>query len=127
MLDTNVVSASPRGRAPDVVAKLRQTPRSRVCISIVTAMELRFGLAKNPQARARPAVEAFLRVMPIRYFPTGIARSYGKIRAQLERQGHPIGSLDMMIAAHAISARAELVTYNVREFSRVEGLDVVTW
>jgi tRNA(fMet)-specific endonuclease VapC len=127
MLDTNTVSLALRGRAPRAVGYLRDTERADVVISVVTAMELRFGLAKNPSTRARDVVEQFLDTVTVLPIDRGIERSYGEIRAALEKSGHPIGSLDTIIAAHALTVRAVLVTNNTREFRRVRALRCEDW
>jgi tRNA(fMet)-specific endonuclease VapC len=127
LLDTNTVSLALRGRAPGAVERLRATDRDDVAISVLTAMELRFGLAKNPTTRARTVVEAFLdtvRVVPI---DRTVEKPYGEIRAILERRGRPIGALDTIIAAHAMAVGAVLVTNNLREFRRVRGLTCEDW
>ena len=60
-------------------------------------------------------------------FDRDIARTYGRLRADLERKGTPIGALDMMIGAHALTLGLALASDNVREFSRIKGLTVVDW
>lgn len=127
MLDTNTVSLALRGRAPRAVDYLRDTQRADVAISVVTAMEFRFGLAKNPSTRARDVVERFLDTFTVLPIDRAIERPYGEIRAALEKSGRPIGSLDTIIAAHAMAVRAVLVTNNVREFRRVRALRCEDW
>jgi tRNA(fMet)-specific endonuclease VapC len=127
LLDTSTVSLALRGRAPRAVERLRATERDDVAISVLTALELRFGLAKNPTTRVRAVVEQFLdtiRVVPI---DRNVEKPYGDLRAALERLGRPIGALDTIIAAHALALRAVLVTNNVREFRRVRGLRCEDW
>lgn len=127
MLDTNTVSLALRGRAPRAVAYLRDTARANVAISVITAMELRFGLAKTPSTRARDVVEQFLDTLAVLTIDRGIERTYGEVRAALEKSGRPIGCLDTIIAAHALTARAVLVTNNLREFRRVRALRCEDW
>jgi tRNA(fMet)-specific endonuclease VapC len=128
LLDTNVVSHLLRYAPPPLIKRLADTPRDQVAVSIVTAMELRFGLAKNPHAtRAKAAVEAFLAVVPVANLPDGIPPVYGRVRADLEKRGTPIGPLDTMIAAHALAIGATLVTNNTKEFRRVRGLRCQDW
>jgi tRNA(fMet)-specific endonuclease VapC len=128
LLDTNIVSYLLR-RAPEpLVQRLASTSRDDVGISIVTAMELRFGVEKNPErARTREAVDAFLSAMPVLAFPEDMPSVYGRIRVDLERRGKPIGPLDTMIAAHAVALKTTLVTNHTREFRRVKGLRVEDW
>ena len=127
MLDTNTVSLALRGRAPRAVGYLRDTSRDDMVVSVVTAMELRFGLAKNPKARTREVVEQFLDTVTVLPIDRLVERPYGELRAALESSGHPIGSLDTIIAAHALAVRAVLVTNNLREFRRVRRLRCEDW
>lgn len=127
LLDTNTVSFALRGRAPRVVRKLSTLKRERVGISVVTAMELRFGLARNPAASVKVAVETLLQTIPVVPLMPTVASSYGAIRAELGRLGTPIGALDTIIAAHAVDLAAILVTNNLGEFGRVPGLDCEDW
>jgi tRNA(fMet)-specific endonuclease VapC len=127
MLDTNTVSLALRGRAPRAVGYLRDTARDDVVVSVVTAMELRFGLAKNPKTRAREVIEQFLDTVTVLPIDRLVERPYGELRTALESSGHPIGSLDTIIAAHALAVRAVLVTNNLREFRRVRGLRCEDW
>jgi len=127
MLDTNTVSLALRGRAPRAVGYLRDTARADVAVSVVTAMELRFGLTKNPTTRARDVIEQFLDTITVLPVDRAIERPYGEIRAALESAEHPIGCLDTIIAAHALAVRAVLVTNNLREFRRVRRLRCEDW
>lgn len=127
LLDTNVVAGALRGDAPRAVARLARTPRDRVAISVVTAMELHYGIAKNPGFRSRAIVESFIRTVRVEPLPADVSETYGTLRATLARKGRPIGPLDTIIAAHAIYLGAVLVTNNAREFGRVEGLRCENW
>lgn len=127
LLDTNIVSFHIRQSSPALARRLRRVKASHVALSVVTEMEIRHGLARNPALRIAPLVEAFLDGMTILPLDSAVARAYGRIRASLERLGTPIGPLDTMIAAHAVSIGATLVTNDVVELSRVEGLRVKDW
>lgn len=127
LLDTNTVSLALRGRAPQAVERLRATRREDVAVSVVTAMELRFGLAKNPSTRARAVVEQFLDTVKVLVLDRTVERPYGDVRTALERTGRPIGALDTILAAHALAVRAVLVTNNIREFRRIRGLRCEDW
>jgi tRNA(fMet)-specific endonuclease VapC len=127
LLDTNTVSFALRGRAPRVVSRLSKLKRDRVGISAITAMELRYGVARNPAAAIRVAVEALLETVMVVPLAPSVAKAYGAIRAGLERAGTPIGALDTIIAAHAVDLDAILVTNNLREFGRVPGLACEDW
>lgn len=94
----------------------------------MSVAELAYGVRKSaaPERNAR-VLEAFLLPLEILPFDTAAAQAYGVIRADLERRGQPIGSMDMLIAAVALSRKCMLVTHSLREFSRVEGLICETW
>jgi tRNA(fMet)-specific endonuclease VapC len=128
LLDTNIVSLALRGRSASIVSRLQAQPRAKVAVSVITEMELRFGLAKHPDSsRLKGAVDAFLEVVRVDALPHNIAAVYGSLRTDLERRGRPIGALDTIIAAHAVAVGAVLVTNNGREFGRVAGLRVEDW
>jgi tRNA(fMet)-specific endonuclease VapC len=127
LLDTNIVSLALKGLAPAAVARLAAVARDQVAISVVTAMELEYGLAKSPLTRHRLAVRGVLDVIPVLPLPEDVASTYGRVRAELEERGHPIGPLDTIIAAHALHVGAILVTENTREFRRVRGLKCESW
>ena len=128
LLDTNIVSYLLRQAPPPLIERIANTPRDDLAISIVTAMELRFGVARNPEAlRTGEAVERFLATMPVVPFPDGIDKVYGRVRADLERRGRPIGPLATIIAAHALALDVTLVTSNRKEFRRVTGLRCENW
>lgn len=128
LLDTNIVSLALKGRSPAAVERLRAHPRAKVAISVITEMELRFGVAKHPNPeRIKPAIDEFLDTVTTAPLPDDIAGVYGTLRAELERRGSPIGPLDTIIAAHAIAAGVVLVTNNAREFGRVRGLRCEDW
>lgn len=128
LLDTNTVSFALKGRSAAAVKRLAQVPRSKVAISVITEMELRFGVAKHPEpGRIKAVIDDFLRTISVANLPDDIATTYGRLRAELEARGRPIGPLDTIIAAHAISSGAVLVTNNVREFGRVRGLRCEDW
>lgn len=128
LLDTNTVSYLLRGASKPLAARLAATKRDEVAVSIVTAMELEFGLAKNPAAtRMRAAVDAFLTTFQVANFPDDIPPVYGAVRADLERKGALIGPLDTIIAAHALALGCTLITNNTREFRRVSKLHCEDW
>ncbi len=128
LIDTNIVSLALKGRSDAAVKRLRAHPRSKVAISVITEMELRFGVAKHPAPeRIKPLIDQFLDTVPTAALPDNIATVYGALRAELERRGSPIGPLDTIIAAHAIASGRVLVTNNGREFGRVRGLRCEDW
>jgi tRNA(fMet)-specific endonuclease VapC len=127
LLDTNIVSFMLRGRAPAAVSRLGAVKRDRVGISIITAMEFGFGVAKNPTPKLKHVVWEFLDTMPIVPLDAAIVSVYGEARNGLEAKGTPLGPLDTIIAAHALALGATLVTNNTREFRRVKGLRCEDW
>ena len=127
MLDTNIVSdlvRSPQGRVFDRIAALGG---DNMCISIVTAAELRYGCAKKGSPRLLAQIEAILGSIEILPFDVPADTEYGGIRAELEAAGKPIGPNDLLIAAHASASDVTLVTANVSEFERVRGLRTENW
>jgi len=96
-------------------------------LSVVVAAELRYGAAKLGQPRFQSAVEAWLAGFDVRDWTSDAAHEYARLRASLEKAGKPIGSMDMMIAAHALAQDSVLITNNAREFHRVPGLAVEEW
>ena len=127
MLDTNIVSdlvRSPQGRVFDQIAALGG---ENMCISIITAAELRYGCAKKGSPRLLAQIEAILGSIEILPFDVPADTEYAGIRAELEAAGKPIGPNDLLIAAHAFAADVTLVTANVSEFERVRGLRTEHW
>lgn len=127
MLDTNMASFVIRGATPPLKARLVSVPMAQLCASAVTQGELFYGLARKPEATAlKGAVHAFLSRLDVLPWDSAAAERYGSLRASLERLGTPLGNLDTLIAAHALSADAVLVT-NDQAFRRIEGLQVEDW
>lgn len=127
MLDTNIVSdlvRSPQGRVFEQIATLGS---DAMCISIITAAELRYGCVKKGSPRLLAQVEAILGSIEILPFDVPADIEYAGLRAELEAAGKPIGPNDLLIAAHAYAAGMTLVTANVGEFQRVRGLDIENW
>ncbi|HEX8231082.1 MAG TPA: type II toxin-antitoxin system VapC family toxin [Chloroflexia bacterium] len=128
MLDTNICVQIIRYKPPDVLMRLTQHPVSEVGVSSITVAELQFGVHRSNQVVGNQhALEQFLIPLIIIDFDHDAALAYGFIRAHLEAQGTPIGSLDTLIAAHALSQNLILVTNNTREFERVPGLLIEDW
>ncbi len=99
-----------------------------VCISSITLAELMYGVQKSQhQLKNKAALDEFISPFEITSFDDEAAIHYGSIRANLEKKGTPIGSLDMMIAAHAQCLNSILVTNNKKEFSRVPNLKIEDW
>ncbi len=127
LLDTNTVSFHIRASSPALQRRLRRVEAAQVALSVVTDMEIRYGLARNPRLRIADLVEEFLAGITILPLDSSVARAYGRVRAELESAGKAIGPLDLMIGAHALSVGATLVTNNVQEFRRIRGLRVQDW
>ena len=126
-LDTNICIHIINAKPPAVLARFRQYRMGDIGLCSVVAAELAFGVAKSGSARNRQALEMFLAPLTILPFDTPALWAYGDLRAELERRGTPIGSLDTQIAAHALSQQALLVTNNTREFAKVPGLHLDNW
>lgn len=127
LLDTNIVSDVIRNPQGTAAAKIAEVSEERIATSIVVAAELRFGAERRASARLTAQLDAVLRLMPVLPMDGDADIHYGRLRTDLERQGTPIGGNDMLIAAHALSLGATLVTDNVREFQRVAGLEIENW
>ncbi len=127
LLDTNICIYIINAKPPAVLERFRQYRMGDIGLCSVVAAELAFGVAKSDSARNRQALEMFLAPLIILPFDTAAVWVYGDLRADLERRGTPIGSLDTMIAAHALSQQALLITNNTREFSKVPGLQLDNW
>jgi tRNA(fMet)-specific endonuclease VapC len=127
LLDTNIASYVIKGNVPSVDRWLAKIPVASVFISTVTEAELRYGVARQPDAtRLESLVKDFLRTVTILPWDSQAAEHYGWLRATLEREGRPMGNLDMMIGAHALAEGAVLVT-NDRAFTRIKSLKVADW
>ena len=123
LLDTNTASYVIKGNFPRVRERLLRVPMAEVGISVVTEAELRFGVARKPEAeRLQIAVDEFLLRVEILPWDSAAAKHYALLRAALERAGKPMGNLDMMIAAQALAAEAVLVTHD-RVFQQGEGIE----
>lgn len=128
MLDTDICIALIKQRSAELVVKLKKHKPGEVAISSITLAELHFGVSKSAQPeKNRAALDQFLLPLEILAFDDAAAECYGRVRAALEVEGTPIGPLDTLIAGHALSIDATLVTNNVREFSRVRSLRVENW
>jgi tRNA(fMet)-specific endonuclease VapC len=128
LLDTNICIALIRQKSPALLRRLISQPPGDVGISSITLAELVYGVEKSTQIEQnKVALQQFLLPLELCDFDPQAAWVYGKIRVGLERTGQPIGAMDMLIAAHAISLDAILVTNNVREFQRINGLVLEDW
>jgi len=128
LLDTNICVLLICQKSPPVLARLLQHAITDIGVSAITVAELQYGVQKSSQpVQNQQALDQFLLPLTILPFDDTDAIAYGKIRTDLEAQGLPIGSLDMLIAAQAVSHNLTLVTNNVREFARAAGLTIEDW
>ena len=128
LLDTNICIYMIKNRPPEVRKHFEQFAPGDIAISSITVAELHYGVVKSAAREKNAlALEAFLLPLVITPFDTEAAFVYGRIRAELERQGKPIGGMDMLIAAQAIAQDCTLVTHNLKEFTGVPGLRCESW
>ncbi len=128
LLDTNMCIYLIRKKPRTVLEKFARHSVGEIGLSSITVAELEYGVQKSQYpAQNQRALQQFLVPLIIAEFDYKAAAAYGTIRAGLERRGTPIGALDTLIAAHARSLGATIVTNDVRDFSRVPGLKVVNW
>lgn len=126
MLDTNIVSQAIRDPHGSVQRRIVESS-GEIAVSVVVAAELRYGAERKQSARLATRVEELFGMVSVVPLPVGADHHYARIRAALDRVGKSIGPNDLLIVAHAIALGAALVTDNVREFSRVDGLAVENW
>lgn len=127
LLDTDICIYIINARPKRVLDRFRKHSVGDLGISTITASELAFGVAKSGSAKNRAALEGFMLPLEVAQYDLKAALIYGEIRADLERSGTIIGPLDTLIAAHALSLGATLVTNNEKEFRRVAGLRCENW
>lgn len=127
MLDTDICIFAMRERSPSLRERFRSVA-DQLCMSSVTLAELLYGAEKSSQRlRNLEVVESFSARLEILLFGEKAAAHYGQIRAELERTGRRAGAYDMMIGGHARSEGLVMVTNNLREFGRMQGLRVEDW
>ena len=128
MLDTDMCVCVIKQRPKAVILRLRRTSVLDVCISAITLSELEYGVSKSSRPdRNKVALVEFLAPLQVVPYDDMAAQEYGRLRAYLEERGTPIGSLDTLIAAHALALNCALVTNNEGEFSRVPRLRIQNW
>jgi len=126
-LDTNICSYILRRHPQKMLQRFAELEHDEVWLSAIVAAELRFGAAKLASPRFSAAIEAWIDGFEIRPWPVEATHHYAQIRSGLERMGQPIGGMDLMIAAHALSESSGLITNNAREFHRIPDLQVEEW
>lgn len=128
MLDTNICIYIIKQKPVIVLKRFLGYQIGEIGISSITLSELRYGVAKSKyREKNAKALEEFIIPLDIAPFDEVAATAYGDIRANLEKAGTPIGAMDMIIAAHALSLGIILVTNNTREFSRIPSLEIIDW
>jgi len=128
MLDTNICIYLIKQQPVAVLKRFLEYQIGDIGISSITLSELRYGVAKSThQEKNARALDEFITPLEVVSFDEEAAHVYGDIRAKLEKAGTPVGSMDMLIAAHAVSLGIPLVTNNTREFIRIPALTCVDW
>jgi tRNA(fMet)-specific endonuclease VapC len=128
LLDTDICIFMIRKRPESVFDRLRKQSVGQVSISSITHSELYHGALKSEHPKKNlAALDEFVTPLKILPYDSGVSLFYAKVRHALEKKGQPIGPLDTLIAAHALSLNLILVTNNTREFKRVSGLQVQNW
>ena len=128
MLDTDACIALIKNRPVSIRSRLSLLAPEEVGISSIVAAELWFGVAiSQKKKKNESALKDFLEVVTLLDWPCEASPLYGKIRAQLQKLGTPIGAMDLLIASHALFIDTVLVTNNTREFERVPDLKIENW
>lgn len=128
MMDTNICIYTIKNKPESVIRKVLSQNPEDLCISMVTYAELMYGVEKSQAVeKNRIGISLFLSAITVLDFDSQAAGVYGEIRAELEKKGTIIGSMDLLIAAHAKSQDCILVTNNTREFTHVTGLQIEDW
>ena len=128
LLDTNVCIAIMNQKPISVIKELKKHEVDSVAISAISLYELHYGVYKSQMTdRNKKTLTAFLQYIQVLDWTDECAEVAGEIRSTLEKKGSLIGPYDMLIAAHAKCLNATLVSHNTKEFSRVNGLELVDW
>lgn len=128
MLDTNICIYAIKNK-PEIVSKrIKEFNPDEIFISTIVFAELKHGVEKSVNVEKNErTLNNFVKLFEILPFDATAAAEYGKLCAYLQKRGTPIGTMDMLIAAHALSQNFTLVTNNVREFERVPNLKIENW
>lgn len=128
MLDTNICIYIIKKRPISLMNKFDSIPTNEICISVVTYAELQYGVERSSSKKMnQEVVDDFISHLTVLSWDMDSAQQYGKIRSNLEEKGTPIGNMDLLIAAHALSQKCTLVSNNLREFNRVKDLKYENW
>ena len=128
MLDTNICIYIIKKRPLGLLKKFNTIQEDRLSISVVTYAELQYGVERSSSKKLNQRIVIdFVSLLNVLSWDMDAARYYGKIRAYLEKNGTPIGNMDLMIAAHALSQKYTLVSNNLKEFKRIKNLKYENW
>jgi tRNA(fMet)-specific endonuclease VapC len=128
MLDTNICIYIIKKRPIGLLEKFNSIPKNSLCISVVTYAELQYGVERSSSKKMnREIIKDFISRLIVLSWDMDAAGQYGKVRSNLEKKGTPIGNMDLMIAAQALSQKCTIVSNNLREFKRVEDLLYENW
>ena len=127
LLDTNICIYVINHKPQQVFERFRQYQLGQLAVSSITASELAFGVEKSGSERNKQALKKFLSPLEILPYDEQAVWHYAQLRHDLQSKGQTIGSLDMLIAAHALALDVVLVTNNTKEFERIEGLKLENW
>ncbi len=128
MLDTDISSYIIKQRPISVLERFEAISVDKICISVVTLAELIYGVERSSSTKINlPIVKNFVSCLSVLPWDNSAAECYGKLRTILEQKGTPIGNMDIMIAAHALSKDIIVVTNNTRHFKRIPQLQVENW
>jgi tRNA(fMet)-specific endonuclease VapC len=128
LLDTNICIYIIKQQPATVLNHFLEYQIGDIGISSITLSELRYGVAKSAhREKNAKALDEFVIPLEVVSYDESAAHAYGNIRATLEKAGTPIGSMDMLIAAHAVSLGIPLITNNTHEFQRVPSLKIIDW
>ena len=128
MLDTNICIYIIKKKPEKVLERFREKIEEGICISSITLAELQYGIKHSSKpSENEVALLRFILPLNVMPFDSEAATKYGEIREGLQKRGMPIGPMDMLIAAHALSENMILVTNNIREFERVNELKTENW
>lgn len=128
LLDTNICIYLIKQKPPKVLKHFKSHDVGDIGISSITLAELRYGVSKSLYVeKNRQALDEFILSLEIADFDEKAAGEYGIIRAELEKTGKPIGSMNMLIGAHVLALGVTLVTNNTKEFKLIKGLNIADW
>lgn len=127
LIDTNIASAAISDSSSIVARRIVGLASDAVVTSVIVAGELRFGAAKKGSSALKARIEQLLSLIPVLPIDSDVTHYYGSIRTSLEQRGTPIRQNDLWIAAHGLARDLILVTDNVSEFGRVDGLQIENW